>query len=59
MKEKVLDKIRMTHLFSEEELKNLHTISNLVNNFAEQQYLQEMVESENHEELVFAHNDLN
>jgi len=59
MKLKVLKKIEMTNLFNDEENKNLRLIQTIVSNLEEQTYLQSMVDKENHEELMFAHNDLN
>ncbi|CAD8208470.1 unnamed protein product [Paramecium pentaurelia] len=59
MKENVIKKIEKRQLYTDVELKQLECMENFINNAEEFNYLNEMTQKENHEELKFCHNDLN
>ncbi|CAK65437.1 unnamed protein product (macronuclear) [Paramecium tetraurelia] len=59
MKENVIKKIEKRHLYTDVELKQLECLERFITNEEEFNYLNEMTQKENHEELKFCHNDLN
>ncbi|CAK57084.1 unnamed protein product (macronuclear) [Paramecium tetraurelia] len=59
MKANVIKKIEKRGLYTDVELEQLECIENFINNEEEFNYLNEMTQKENNEELKFCHNDLN
>ncbi|CAD8179736.1 unnamed protein product [Paramecium octaurelia] len=59
MKENAIKKIEKRHLYTDVELKQLECLERFITNQDEFNYLNEMTQKENHEELKFCHNDLN